>query len=368
MLRSNPGFFQASLSDPWDATHQTVQYMARLIHDSEADSIINNAAQSALRRFGVMADVSTPAGRAASVWWFAKRAIKFVHHQKLLRAWLGKADELQLLISPDVLLKMEQPKGDCAVFTCLICAMLECLSVPWEIVTVAVDPNQPDVFSHVYPRAILREGYCLPLDASHGKYPGWEVPAQRVLLKQVWDSHGEPIEDQDSGFRGLHGLEGGSVGLEGFQLNGLGQDDGTDTGVDLSGATYGPTDTQLGVPSSTGTYYDSTTGVTYDSAGNVISVGTPSTPISSAPSTSNTELASILANFGAAWTKIAGQVIAPQVTETGPGGTSITGPASALQSILGSGTVSLGGTNVNILMLAGIAIGALLLISSLGKK
>ena len=32
------------------------------------------------------------------------------------------------------------------------------------------------------------------------------MPANRVTLKQVWNSQGDPIQDQDSGFRGLHGL------------------------------------------------------------------------------------------------------------------------------------------------------------------
>jgi hypothetical protein len=355
MLRSNPGFFQASLTDPWQATHETILYMCGLIRDCQQDPVIAHAVNIAITRAAVFCDPLALSGRAEAVWWFAKRGIKFIHHQKLLRAWLGKADELQLLISPDVLLKMESPKGDCAVFTCLICAMLDQLGVPWEIVTVAVDPNQPDVFSHVYPRAVLRDGFTLPLDASHGKYPGWEVPRSRVLMKQIWSASGEPIPDQDSGYRGLHGMDGA---LNGGPLNGLGQDDGSDaSGTDLGGVTYGPTDAQLGV-----TPY---VGPLTDTAGNVIQPLGTSTPASSG--SSNTALASALANFGAAWTKIAGQVIAPQVTETGPGGTSITGPASALQSILGSGT-TLGGTSSSMIWLVLIAGGALLVISMVGKK
>ena len=343
MLRQNPGFFQASLTDHWEATHQTILYMCALVRASLPDPVVPEAAQDAVKRFQLLCNVSTPAGMAEACWWWTKHAIKFVHHQELLRDWLGKSDELQLLISPDVLLKMKAPKGDCAIFTCLICALLDCLGVQWEIVTVAVDPNQPDIFSHVYPRAVLREGYTLPLDASHGKYPGWEVPASRVLLKQVWNSEGEPIADQDSGYRGLHGMGGRG-------LNGLGQDDGTDEGaLSLPGAYAGDV------------AYDPTT----DPYANVpISYG-PSTPSTS--TSNNTALASILANFGAAWTKIAGQVIAPQVTEVGPGGT-ITGPASSLQSILGSGTVSLGGTSMSMITLLLLAGGALLAISMLGKK
>jgi len=330
MLRENPGFFQASLSDPWQATQETILYMCGLVRASASDPVISEAAADAVKRFAFWCggDKRSPGVLAESCWWWLKHAIKFVHHQKLLRAWLGKADELQLLISPDVLLKMEQPKGDCAVFTCLICAMLDALGVPWEIVTVAVDPNQPEIFSHVYPRAVLESGMRLALDASHGKYPGWEVPRRRVSLKQVWNSQGEPIPDEDSGFRGLHGM-----GLSGCALNGLGQDDGSGDYTE---------------------YTETTTTTDGGSAGS--SAGSSSTATAA-------ELA--LLNSGM---NLVGKVVAPTVTETGPGGTSITGPASALQSILTSTGVNLGSTSSSVLVLGALAVGALLLISMLGKK
>src|SRR5271157_1505337 len=142
-LQLNPGVRQAS-SDPTEATAETVVYMCELIDDSLKDGIVQQATKDAdrFRQFG-----NSPWG---SIWWWAKHHIVFVHHQKLLVAWLNAPDELQLLIRPDALLKMSQPKGDCAVFTTLICAMLDCAGLPWEICTVAVDPRQPGVYSHVY--------------------------------------------------------------------------------------------------------------------------------------------------------------------------------------------------------------------------
>ena len=382
MLRQNPGFYQASLTDPWEATHETILYMCGLVRDSAKDPVIPEAAADALKRFAFWmgGDKQSPGVLSECCWWWVKHAIKFVHHQKLLRAWLGKSDELQLLIAPDVLLKMQQPKGDCAVFTCLICAMLDSLGVPWEIVTVAVDPNQPEIFSHVYPRAILAPGFCLPLDASHGKYPGWEVPNARVLLKQVWNSNGEPIADQDSGYRGLHGMN--SVGL-----NGLGQYDGATFGglgcdcstTDADGNCMDPEPCDAGT-STIATSLPSTITPTnpsaeYLAAGYVLcsdgSYAPPGTCPANAPvvaSAANPALASALTNFGAAWTKIAGQVIAPQVTQVGPGGTSITGPASALQNILTGAGINMGAGGSNILLLGGLAVGAILLFSMLSKK
>lgn len=172
---------------------------------------------------------------------------------------------------------------------------------------------------------------------------------------------------------GLSGgpLEGGPLNGDSDDWMGLGQDDGSgdepiDTGatpIDLSGMTYGPTDAQLGIYGPT----DAQLGITGPTDAQLGITTSPGGSAASTSSSSNTALANALSSFGAAWTKIAGQVIAPQVTETGPGGTSITGPASALQSILGSG-VSIGGTNYSLLLILGLAIGGIFLISSLSKK
>jgi hypothetical protein len=230
-LQRDPGYLQAS-DDPFEATAQTVEYMCQLITDSLADGIVQNATVAADHEKQFL---DKP---WASIWWWAKRHMKFVHHQKLLVAWLNAPDELQLLIRPDVLLKMQEPKGDCAVYTTLICAMLDCAGLAWEIVTVAVDPRQPGIFSHVYPRVILESGQRVPLDASHGKYPGWEVPAEHMSAKQIWDMNGTPIQDVAPGrFQGLHGyLYGGRDRM------GLGQDDGDDGGDDSGDSSPTSTD------------------------------------------------------------------------------------------------------------------------------
>jgi hypothetical protein len=339
MLRENPGFFQASLSDPFEATRETILYMCGLVRESASDPAVQEAAADAVKRFGnrpgapaLVGDSNSPGGKAECVWWWVKHALKFVHHSKLMQLWgVGDGHELQLLINPGAALRMEKPRGDCAVFTTLICAMLDQLGVPWEIVTVAVNPHEPEIFSHVYPRAILESGMRLVLDASHGKYPGWEVPKRRQYLKQVWSSEGEAIADQDSGYRGLHGMQGMN-----WENEGLGQDDGSgDTTTDIS---------------------ETTTTMTSDGG---------SAPAS--PGVTAAELA--LMNSGIS---LVGKVVAPTVTYTGPGGTSLTAPASSsvassLLSSLTSGT-SLGGVSSSVLLLGGLALAAMLLIPMLSKK
>jgi hypothetical protein len=169
----------------------------------------------------------------------------------------------------------------------------------------------------------------LVLDASHGKYPGWEVPKRRQYLKQVWNSEGEAIQDQDSGYRGLHGMNGMN-----WENEGLGQDDG-------SGDT---------------TITETTT--TTDSSGGG----------SSAPTAA--ELA--LLNSGLS---LVGKVVAPTTTYTGPGGTSLTTPAgsptaNSLSALMGSTGLlsSTAGISSNVLLLGGLALAAIFLISMMGKK
>lgn len=345
MLQENPGFVQASLSDPFEATRQTILYMCDLVKRSIEDPVVWRASAAAL---------TSPVGGDpySQIWYWVKRCVRFVHHQKLLQRWLNKADELQLLISPEALLRMEHPQGDCAVFTTLICGLCDCAGIPWEIVTVAVDPRQPEIFSHVYPRAVLPDGRRLPLDASHGKYPGWEVPRSRVLLLQVWSADGTAIQDMDPGYRGLHGVAMHSYDGD-FWRPGLGQDDSgdfVDTGSDAT-----PID--LGVAAPTVTYTDTSTiptGPTYT---------TTLTPVASTPAGSGSTLNTLPLATQAL--SIFGQVVAPttQYVRNADGSISMVTPGTAT---LPGVTTSL--TSSSLVLFAGAALLGLLLFTSIAKK
>jgi hypothetical protein len=360
-LRAHPGFEQASISDPTEATAQTVRYMARLVKHSCSDPILFNAWQDAWNRFHVLAG-DDPAKVA---WWYAKYSVRFVHHQEMLVDWLGLPDELQLLISPEALLKMREPKGDCAVFTTLICALLSIAEVPWEIKTVAVNPMYPGIFSHVYARAVRKDGRRIALDASHGKFPGWEAPRERVSAAKVWNESGQEVSDQDSGYRGLHGVNMSGMGCAcggkcGQSFFGMGQDDEGDEDPIIIDTTP---------------YLTPPTTFTTPDAGTASTLGTPTvaTPAAAASSSSSPfnspAFDAALANLGAAWTKIAGNVIAPQTTITTPQGLQVTTPAgqtSALSTILGGASLS-SSSLMPLLLIGGLAIGGLMLISSATK-
>ena len=189
--------------DPDTATQQTVQEMCRQIHQAAKDPLVQTAAMNALRFQGGPFGF-TP---AEACWCWCKHYLRFKHHGSMFEAWSSDLGDprtkLQLLIAPDVLVRMSRMEGDCAIYTMMLAAMLESLGLKWEIVTAAVDRGQPEIFSHVWPRVVL-PGSSESLDASHGKYPGWQVPAEDVHRLWVFDQNGSRISEQGPRFTGLH--------------------------------------------------------------------------------------------------------------------------------------------------------------------
>jgi hypothetical protein len=214
--------------DPDTATQQTVQEMCRQIAAASRDPPVRRIAFDAVRRIrggplwlhsGILPFKSARV-MAESCWWWCKHAMKFRHHGDMFEVWsrdLGDPrTKLQLLISPDVLVRMARLEGDCAIYTMMLAAMLESLGLHWEICTAAVDRRQPTIFSHVWPRVILEDGGREPLDASHGKYPGWQVPAYDIHRLKVWDEAGREVSNQARQFDGLHAYRGSSRRRRGF--------------------------------------------------------------------------------------------------------------------------------------------------------
>lgn len=214
--------------NPDDATRQTIEIMAGLVRRSASDPLLMRAAETALSQYAHGGPIWAMRGidpfqgdlqlrtRACceAVWWYCKHQIKFVHHERQIDVFLGERNQLQLLIEPSVLLRFGTPygpkrmEGDCAIFSTLIPAMLDQFSIPWELVTVAWNPERPDIFLHVYPRAVLPNGQRLALDASHGNEPGWSIPGNRRFRTAVWGMDGSEVPDVgEARFTGLHGYQ-----------------------------------------------------------------------------------------------------------------------------------------------------------------
>jgi len=234
-------------SDPDTATAQTILLMCGQVRESARDAgretfadqapMVGETARGAFGQFGGLSGYDlarspelTARAVAESAFWWCKTFVRFVHHEFIIRQRLGEAGHLQGLISPEVLVRMAKPEGDCAIFSECVAAFLTVFGIPYEFVTAAVNPSEPEVFSHVYLYAVLPDGSRLPLDASHGKYPGWQVPSAHVSRRQVWDSNGNPVADHGSRFDGLHN----------YGMRGLGQTSGVDP---ETGEEWGPANT-----------------------------------------------------------------------------------------------------------------------------
>ena len=229
--------FQANLQDSDIATAETVQTMCAHIHRAARDPLVLKTAEQSEFMWGAgrpavklaAARLHLTAQPGAGCFWWAKHWVKAVPHSQFKARVAAFPQKRQLLIAPAVVLRSLNPEGDCSTFSMLLAAMLEALGVRWELVTAAVEPSDPTLYSHVFVRAVLENGARMTLDGSHGQYPGWEVPRGHQFRRQVWGMDGEPIEDQAVPVSALG---------EYHPRRGLGDDssDWSDTGVVSGGA------------------------------------------------------------------------------------------------------------------------------------
>lgn len=183
---------QAPIGDSEAGTIQTVARMSEHIRNSAGDPAVQAVARQALNSVGGAA--SPASQRCKGVFNLLKARVRFQTDDALINLMQLGQDELELLISPPVLLRSKRPVGDCDDFTMLCCALLHELGVPTEIVTVKADQPEPDRWSHVYCCAQTEQGPMI-LDTSHGDYPGWEVP--HYYAKRYWDSRtGQAIRSE----------------------------------------------------------------------------------------------------------------------------------------------------------------------------
>lgn len=169
-------------------TEQTVHKMCEHIQGALKDPIVQSVAARSH-------SVRSAADKLSLLWLWVKHHVKFVQDDTLIRQLFNEGGHFELLIAPPVLLRMNQPRGDCDDFTMLICALASLAGFQCGIVTIACDRRRPGEYSHVYGCAAL-PGVLVPLDCSHGKHPGWEVPRRDIQRKTVWDLTGRVVSDE----------------------------------------------------------------------------------------------------------------------------------------------------------------------------
>ena len=351
-----PCWFESQCSDNDEsATAQTVREMCQVIRQSADDPLIQDEARRCFAILNMCRPGSFYDLAARSAYQAAKARLKFKLDEISLDRLLNKRGERDFLQWPALIVRGKVREGDCDCFTMFMCALLEYMGVPWRIVTVKCDPKDPSRWAHVYAVIDLENGRRLPLDASHFKQPGEEVPAHHVFEYAEWGMDGERLPVQRNPIPMGHYRRRG-MGAYGRRC-GFGQDPAVDgsagsipvdpTTVDASGSSSGalfPYTTPISIPSGS------------------------AAPTSSGISPATT---SALANLAAAWSKIAGQVIAPQTTIQTPQGLLISGPSGAITSTVTgsnilSGLTSASSSSLMPLLLIGGA--GLLLFAFISKK
>ena len=125
------------------------------------------------------------------IWRTIKPLLRFRQDSEIARglkiddARLGDVVEVFIRPLDQELLIRTQGQGfeDCDGFVLYGAALLTALGIKVKLVTVAADPEDASRYSHVYLAAYL-DGRRVPLDFSHGQYPGWEC--QHLGRKREW--------------------------------------------------------------------------------------------------------------------------------------------------------------------------------------
>lgn len=166
------------------ATDRTVRLMAMFAADASFDPEVRKCAQVALR----LARGCGPLGLALGVWMWLKHSIRFRRDEVTMRR-LGVGQHHDLVIDPRVVVRMHAPAEDCDGFVTFGAALLRVLGVPFYFAAAATEPHEPWRWSHTW-LAIPWSGGLVDLDASHGRYFGWGVPADRRFRFALWSSEG----------------------------------------------------------------------------------------------------------------------------------------------------------------------------------
>lgn len=158
---------------------QAIGQMSRYaIEDSQSGPVVADAL-SATRAAG--------GDPIKGAWQQARKRIRFTEDQNVITS----PDVVEVLIRPvdvcliDGSMGPGSVIGDCDDFSMYVASLLLAQNIPCCFATVAADPSQPDAYSHVYVVA-YDGGRRTAIDASHGKFCGWEAPDSFSKMRE-WD-------------------------------------------------------------------------------------------------------------------------------------------------------------------------------------
>jgi hypothetical protein len=179
-----PGvLYSARLQSGDDGTAQTIAMLRNLVDSAWKDPFVNRTAIEIIRNAGVQPfDLW---GQVRAIYNYA-RSFYFVNDPITKEAVRPTRDLLEL------------KAGDCDdINGNVLPALLGTIGFEVRLVTVASDPNAPDVFSHVYCEAFI-DGQWYPLDAARPNATIGVAPA--FFYRRAWwslsdDSYGDYSSD-----------------------------------------------------------------------------------------------------------------------------------------------------------------------------
>lgn len=180
-------------------TEQTVALIRAAVEDAWRDPLVRSTAGRIARSAGSGTAPGAIAEQARAIYEWVLAHIEFVRdpvaHETISSAkytltnGFGDCDDINAVLLP---------------------ALLGAIGVRTRLVTVALDPRDPDVFTHVYCEAEL-DGRWIPLDAARPN-ASWGRGCDRYLRKRVWEISTEEFQD----VAGLSGPSGPLAGLSGI--------------------------------------------------------------------------------------------------------------------------------------------------------
>jgi hypothetical protein len=156
--------------------------MRSLVWGSIGTPIIHNAADEVR---GMARGNGEPLSMAIHRW--VRMHINYVPDEALVAQG---SEGRELLIAPNVLLAMQPAEGDCDDFSMVAAAIATSLNMPVKFVAVALEPNNPGRYSHVFVRVLDCVGEqgqkdWITLDCSHGMWAGWDVEQTRPVFNTL---------------------------------------------------------------------------------------------------------------------------------------------------------------------------------------
>lgn len=172
-------------------TEQTIAAIRNLVDEALRDPLVRQAAGSIVGRVQPYNDLA----EVRSVYEWVRQHVRFTKDP------IGK----ETLSSARWILS--HGFGDCDdINAVLLPSLLGALGYPTQLVTVSLNPNDPESFSHVYAEVFLR-GRWVPLDAARPGARFGEAPP-RYYRKRVWWL-------TDASYQDMGGLNGEFLG-QGF--------------------------------------------------------------------------------------------------------------------------------------------------------